>query len=162
MLYQPIASIFVDLARPGFPGSERTIQISTPRAVIEAKRFGISVKVVHPFDRDLTNNYGEQTVDGFATSETRNKLFIIPVRNPTNSSGLIQLAITPNIWNATITPSSLTLGAGNQQDVQFSVRVPNSVPVSPAGTLISQTFEIMALLNGMLIGGVSILVLLDT
>lgn len=159
---QSIASGFVNLPRAGFPGSQQRVQIPTPAAVIEAGRYGIFAKVHHPYDRDLTNNTGEQTLDGFATSETRSKQFVIPVRNPSGANGNIQLQVSPNIWGASIVPNALVLGAGAQQDTQFSVSVPASVPPSPAGTLITQTFEISALLNGALIGGVAIIVLVDS
>lgn len=158
---QPIATAFVDLARAGFPGSERRIEIPTPSEVVEANRYGIFARVLHPYDRDLTNNTGEQTLDGFATSETRNKQFVIPVRNPTGAAGNVQIQVSPNVWGASVVPSVFTLGAAVQQDVQFSVSVPAGVPASPPGTLITQSFEIMALLNGALLGGVTILVLVD-
>lgn len=157
----PIATAFADLARAGFPGSERRIDIATPSAVVDAERYGIFAKVLHPYDRDLTNNAGEQTIDGFATSETRSKQFVIPVRNPTGAAGNIQLQVSPNMWGASVVPSVLTLAAGAQQNVQFSLTVPAGVPASPPGTLITQSFEIMALMNGVLLGGVTILVLVD-
>jgi hypothetical protein len=158
---QPIGSAFVDLARSGFPGSERTVQIATPTQVMQANRYGIFASIVHPYDRNVTNNAGEQTIDGFATSEGRNKQFIIPIRNPTGSVANIQLGISPNIWGAQIVPNTLTLGPGAQQNTQFYVAVPAAVPPSPPGTIITQTFEIMALLNGAFLGGVAILVLVD-
>lgn len=158
---QAIASSFVNLPRAGFPGSQQRVQIPTPAAVIEAGRYGIFATVHHPYDRDLTNNAGEQTLDGFATSETRSKQFVIPVRNPSAAAGNIQLQVSPNTWGASIVPNSLVLGAGAQQDTQFSVSVPAGVPPSPAGTLITQSFEISAFLNGTLIGGVAIIVLVD-
>jgi hypothetical protein len=158
---QAIASKFVNLPRAGFPGSQQRVQIPTPAAVIEAGRYGIFATIHHPYDRDLSNNSGDQVLDGFATSETRSKQFVIPVRNSTGSAGNVQLQVSPNTWGATIVPSTLVLGAGAQQDTQISVTVPAGVPPSPAGTLVTQSFEISALLNGTLIGGVAIIVLVD-
>lgn len=158
---ESIASAFVDLARSGFPGSQRSIEIANPADVIAAKRYGIFVNISHPYDRDPSNNHSEQTIDGFQTSTSRQGNFAIPVRNPTGSVVVIQLAVQPAIWGATIVPSSVTLAPGSQQTVQFSVSVPAVIPPSPAGTLITETFNIVGTIGGKLLGGVAILVLVD-
>lgn len=159
----PISSGFVDLARSGFPGSEQKISLATPKALMDAGRYGIFVDLFHPYDRDATNNSGEQTVDGFSTSQGRTQQFVIPVRNPTGAAATVQLAAGPAplaSW-ATIVPASLTLGAGAQANVLASITVPAGVPASPPGTLIDATIDIVARIGSRLIGGVSILVSLD-
>jgi len=160
---QAIGTHFINLARLGFPGSEGTIEVPLPPAVAAAGRYGIFAKVIHPYDRDPTNNEGEQTADGFQTSHARSKAFVIPVRNPTSSMQTIALtagpsAVTP--WVA-LTPATVTLAAGAQTNVTAVVTVPNSIPASPSGTLISATIDILATMSGGYLGGVAILVLVD-
>jgi hypothetical protein len=55
---QPIASSFVDLPRAGFPGSQQTLTWPMPAALKAADRFAVFVKLVHPYDRDASNNEG--------------------------------------------------------------------------------------------------------
>jgi hypothetical protein len=158
-----LGSVFVNLARAGFPGDEETISYPTPPALIAGGVFGIFVNVVHPFDSDPYNNAGEQTLDGFQTSTGRSHTFVVPVRNPTGSTQTIDLSAGPAgvaPWT-TIVPSSLTLGAGAQQNVMVSISVPTSIPKSPPGTLISAGVDVLATIGGAYLGGVNIAILFD-
>lgn len=160
---QPIGSTFIDLARAGFAGSEGTIKWPLPPLVKAANRYGIFVDVLHPYDKDPNNNRGEQTVDGFQTSQGRSKTFVVPVRNPSGATQTITLSAGPApvaSW-ATIAPATLTLGAGAQQNVMVAIHVPSSIPPSPPGTLISATVDVLATMAGSYLGGVSILILFD-
>lgn len=160
---QPIASVFVDLARAGFAGSEKQVDYPLPPAVAAAGRYGIFVKVIHPYDRDVTNNEGGQTADGFQTSQGRAKTFVIPVRNPTGSFQTITLSAGPASvapW-VVIAPATVTLGPYAQANVMASVTVPAAIPASPPGTLISATVDILARMGGAYLGGVAILILFD-
>jgi hypothetical protein len=160
---EPIGSIFVDLARAGFPGSERTVSLALPSNVKAANRYGIFVNLSHPYDRDTTNNQGEQTLDGFQTSLGRSKSFVVPVRNPSNSAQAITLTAgpAPVVPWVSIVPSVFTLGAGAQQNVMVSVNVPAAIPASPPGTLISATVDVLASMGGVYLGGISIAILFD-
>jgi hypothetical protein len=163
MQREPIGSSFVDLARAGFTGSEKTLSWPLPPALNAAERYGIFVKILHPYDRNPANNEGEQTVDGFQTSQGRSKSFVVPVRNPSGSIQNFSLTAGPAPvapW-VTIVPAAFTLGAGAQQNVMVSVHVPPGIPPSPPGTLISGTVDVMALMSGSYLGGVSILILFD-
>jgi len=160
---QPIASSFVDLARAGFAGSEQTLSWPNPPALVAAGLYGIFVRIVHPYDRDTTNNQGEQTVDGFQTSTGRSKVFVVPVRNPTSSTQTITLTAGPAPvapW-ATVVPSVVTLGAGAQQDVMVAINVPAAIPPSPPGTLISASVDVLATMGGAYLGGVNFAILID-
>lgn len=160
---QPINSTFVNLARAGFAGSEQTISLPLPPVVKAADRYGIFVNLFHPYDRDGTNNQGEQTLDGFQTSTGRLKTFVVPVRNPTGSVRTITLSAGPAPilpW-VTIAPASFTLGAGAQLDTMVSVDVPAAIPPSPPGTLISATVDVLATIDGAYLGGISIAILFD-
>jgi hypothetical protein len=139
---QPIASSFVNLARAGFPGSEATVSLPFPPVVKTANRYGIFVRLVHPYDRDTENNQGEQTLDGFQTSQGRSKTFVVPVRNPMSGA-------------------ATTLGAGAQENVMIEVSVPSNIPPSPPGTLISATVDVLATVDGHYMGGVTIAILFD-
>lgn len=159
----PIGSTFVNLARAGFSGSQVSISVTNPPAVVAASRYGIFVDVVHPYDTDPDNNHGEQTVDGFQTSAGRKKSFVVPVRNPTGSVQTVNLSVGPAQvvpW-VTVVPATLTLAAGAQQDVMVSVDVPTSIPASPPGTLISATVDVLATIGGSYLGGISIDILFD-
>jgi len=160
---QPIGSTFVDLARAGFAGSERTISWPLPPALKAADRYGVFVKLLHPYDKDTRNNEGEQTVDGFQTSQGRSKTFVVPVRNPSGSAQTVVLSAGPAPvapW-VTIVPAVFTLGSGVQQNVMVSVHVPGGIPPSPPGTLISAEVGVLATMGGAYLGGVSILILFD-
>jgi hypothetical protein len=163
MVRQPIGTTFVDLARAGFPGSQKTISWPIPPAVKDERVFGFFVDLLHPYDSDPANNHGEQTVDGFQTSAGRSKTFVVPVRNPTASTQTISLTAGPAPlapW-VTITPATFTLGGGAQKDVMVAVNVPAAVPASPSGTFISATVDVLATIGGAYLGGVSILILFD-
>jgi hypothetical protein len=159
----PISSVFIDLARAGFPFSERELQWPTPAALAAAGRYGVFVDVLHPYDRNPRNNRGEQTVDGFRTSTGRQHAFDVPVRNPTGAAGTVSLAAGPAAvapW-VTVSPSSFALAPGAHQDVKVTVTVPASVPPSPPGTMISATVDVLATLDGAYLGGVSLVILFD-
>lgn len=159
-----IGSTFVNLARAGFPGSQVSISVPAPPALMAAALFGLFVNVVNPYDTDLNNNAGEQTVNGFQTSKGgRSQSFVLPVRNPSGSTQTINLSAGPASvasW-ATILPATLTLGAGAQQNVTVSVVVPAAVPVSPPGTLFTAEIDVLATIGGAYLGGVNIAVLVD-
>lgn len=160
---QPIASSFINLDRAGFPGNQGTLSWATPLALKDASKYGIFVHISHPFDRDPTNNESEQTVDGFQTSEGRSKTFIVPVRNPTGEVQTISLSAGPATilpW-VTITPSTFTLNPGVYENVMVHVNVPATIPASPPGTLISSTIDVLALMRGTYLGGISIIILFD-
>lgn len=159
----PIGSTFVNLARSGYAGSQQSISWPTPPDVVAAGRYGIFVNVVHPYDTDPNNNNGEQTVDGFQTSTGRKKTFVVPVRNPTGSVQTVNLSVGPAQvvpW-VTVVPSSVTLGAGAQQNVMVSVDIPTSIPASPPGTLISATVNVLATIGGAYLGGIALDILFD-
>lgn len=164
MQRQSIGSYFVDLARAGFPAGERQIEVPLPPALNAAGRYGVFAEIAHPYDRDLTNNGGEQSVDGFATSTGRSRTFPIPVRNPSTFVQTISLQVGPPSivpW-VVLVPATLTLGGGAQTNVMAQVNVPSGIPPSPPGTLVSATVDILALLGGSYLGGVSILILFDS
>lgn len=158
-----LGSAFVNLARSGFPGSELTIDWPNPPAVKAAGLYGFFVDIVHPYDSNPENNHGEQTVDGFQTSKGRSQKFIVPVRNPTSSAQTINLSVGPAQvvpW-VKVVPSSVTLGAGAQQNVMVAIDVPASIPASPPGTLISASVDVLATIGGAFLGGVNIAILFD-
>jgi hypothetical protein len=160
---QPIATTFIDLARAGFAGSEGSVSLPLPATVKAANRYGIFVTLSHPFDKDVTNNQGEQTIDGFQTSQGRTKTFVVPVRNPTGAVSTVQLFAGPAAiasW-VTVAPAAFTLAPGAQQDAMVSVNVPTGIPPSPPGTLISATVDVLATIAGTYLGGISIAILLD-
>ncbi len=131
--------------------------------MVAAGRYGIFIDIQHPYDRDRTNNRGQQTVDGMQTSAGRKKTFVLPVRNPFSSAQTIKLTLSPAptaAW-ASVAPAVFTLGAGAQQNVAVTIDVPAAVPVSPPGTLISAAIDLSADAGGAFIGGVSFLILLD-
>ena len=147
---QPIASSFVNLARAGFPGSEATVSLPLPPVVKTANRYGVFVSLVHPYDRDTENNQGEQTLDGFQTSQGRSKTFVVPMRNPMSGAATIYLSAGPAAimpW-VVVAPATFTLGAGAQENVMIEVSVPNNILPSPPGTLISATVDVLATVDG--------------
>ncbi len=159
----PIGSSFVDLALAGAFGSEQAVAWPMPADATAAGRYGIFVDISHPYDRDLSNNQGQQTVDGLQTSNGRAHSFQVPVRNPSSETRTVNLAFSPApeaAW-ATVTPASLTLAPFAVQNVTVAINVPAGLPVSPPGTLISATIDLVATSVGRLLGGVSFLILLD-
>jgi hypothetical protein len=160
---QPIASTFVDLARAGFPGSEGTFALPLPPALNAAGRYGIFVRLIHPYDKDINNNEGEQTLDGFQTSQGRAKTFVVPVRNSQSGVQTFTLTAGPAAFApwVVVAPATFTLAPGAQQNVMVSVTVPNAIGPSPPGTLISATIDVVATAAGAYFGGISIIVLFD-
>jgi hypothetical protein len=155
---------FVDLPRAGFPDSQQTITMPLPADAIATGGFyGIFVQLSHPYDSNTRNDFGEHTINGFTTDSGRSHNFELPVRNPTGATQTVTFTVGPPAVAAwvTIAPSTFTLAPGAQQTVNVQVAVPTSVPVSPAGTAISYTIDIMATLGGAYLGGVSILILVD-
>ncbi len=160
---QAVATSFVDLARAGFPGSEQTLSWPLPPALKAAGLFGLFVTVIHPYDTDVNNNQGEQTLNGFQTSTGRAKAFVVPVRNPMSSAQTITLSAGPlpvANW-VNVVPSVFTLAAGGVKDVMVSIDVPAAIPPSPPGTAISAAVDILATIGGAYLGGVSFVILLD-
>jgi hypothetical protein len=158
-----MSTVFANLPRAGFPASEQQLSVPLAAAAKNAGLYGILVQIYHPYDRDTTNNSGEQTVDGFQTSGGRARNFTLPVRNPSGATQTITFEKGPTDvagW-VNLVPSSLTLAPGAQSNISVQVAVPPWVPISPPGTLISYSIDIMALIGGNYLGGVSILILVD-
>jgi hypothetical protein len=158
-----MGTVFVDLPRAGSAGSQQQISVPLATAAKSAGFYGIFVQIYHPYDRDTSNNFGEQTVNGFTTQTGRAQNFPLPIRNPSGATQTISFEVGPPAvasW-VNVAPSTLTLGPGAQGAVMVQVAVPSNVPISPAGTEISYTIDIMALIGGAYLGGISIVILVD-
>src|SRR6266567_5320660 len=150
MPQQVIGTAIVDLARAGLGGSQKQVSLPLPQAAKDAGRYGIFVRIYHPYDRDNFNNLGEQVVDGFRTSQGRSLSTVVPVRNPTAATQTVVLQVGPAAvasW-VNLAPSTLNLGPGAQANVALQINVPAAVPVSPPGTLVTATMDILATLGG--------------
>ena len=159
----PLATSFVDLARAGFPGSEQTLSWPLPPTLQAVGLFGIFVDLIHPYDSNVFNNHGEQTVDGFQTSTGRSHTFVVPVRNPSGTAQVISLTAGPAPvapWVA-IMPSVFTLGGGAELNVAVTVSVPAAIPPSPPGAKLSASVDVLATIGGAYLGGINILILID-
>jgi hypothetical protein len=161
---QALGSFFIDLPRAGFPGSQGQVSMPLPPALNSAGVYGIFVNIIHPYDLNVANNAGEQTVDGFQTSKDgRSKSFTFPVGNPSGSPATIALTAGPpgvGSW-VTISPSTFSLAPGAQTAVAAAVVVPAAIAPSPPGTEFSATIDILATIDGTYLGGLSIVILID-
>jgi hypothetical protein len=161
---QPLTTSFVDLARAGFPGSEQTLSWPLPPQMKAAGLFGLFVNVIHPYDTDLNNNQGEQTLDAFRTSSTgRLTSFTVPVGNPTASAQDIALTAGPAVIASWVTfdAPAFTLAPGAVRDVKVTIEVPAAMPVAPAGSVLSAVVDVLATMGGGYLGGVSFIILVD-
>lgn len=159
----PFGTTFVNLPRSGFVGSEQQLSMPLPAAAKAEGVYGIFIQIFHPYDRNTKNNSGEQTVNGFTTKTGRAHNFPLPIRNPSGATQSVGFQVGPPevaSW-VNIVPSALVLGPGAQSIVNIQVAVPAAVPVSPPGTSISYTIDILATLGGSYLGGVSILILVN-
>jgi hypothetical protein len=159
-----LGTVIADLARAGFPGSEQQFSLPLTSAAKAVGIYGAFVQIYHPYDSNTANNLGEQTLDGFTTkSSGRTTDFPLPVRNPSYITQTISFVVGPAAvasW-VTLTPSTLTLGPGAQGSVTIRIVVPAAIPISPPGTEVTSTVDIMALMGAAYLGGVSIVILVD-
>jgi hypothetical protein len=159
-----LGTVVADLPRAGFPGSEQKFSLPLTSSAKAAGIYGAFVQIYHPYDSNTRNNSGEQTLNGFTTkSSGRAKDFPLPVRNPSFTTQTINFVVGPPTvasW-VTLTPSTLTLGPGVQGSATIHIAIPGAVPVSPPGTEISFIVDIMAVMGGAYLGGVSIAILID-
>lgn len=134
------------------PGDTQKVTIPTPTAMNAAVRFNVFVTLSHPYDKDPTNNEGEQAFDFQTTGVVgRTMVFHFPVKNRFNATVDVNLLIDPVQWGVAAVPSTFTLTAGAQTDVDVTISIPAAVP---SGTL--QLFSVYAVTPLGLLGGVGL------
>ena len=160
----PIGAVRVDLARAGFPGSTKDAFIPPPPAARAQVKFGVFVSIDHPYDRDRTNNKGEQALDVKHTRDVGpNPTFEFPLRNSFADPIEITLLVNnPQNWFftalvATVAPlSPFFLNPGETRSVSVNIAVPTGTPPGTLGT-----FSVYATTPLGLLGGVALVVIVD-
>ena len=135
-----------------------------PPAARAQVRFGVFVSLEHPYDRDRSNNQGEQAFDVKHTRDVgSNPTFSFPLRNSFSDQTQVTLQVNnPQNWFftalvATVAPlSPFFINPGETRTVGVSIAVPSG---TPAGTL--ATFSVYAMTPLGLLGGVALIVIVD-
>jgi hypothetical protein len=143
-----IGAVSVNVGR----GATEKVVIPSSAEMRAAVRFNVFVTLRHPYDKDLTNNQGEQGFDLQNTASVgRAMQFQFPLRNRFSTATDVTLLVDPVQWGVTITPANVFLNAGAQTNVSVTL----SIPVTePSGT--SVLFSVYAVTPLGLLGGVGL------
>ncbi|WP_315822603.1 hypothetical protein [Paraflavitalea speifideaquila] len=120
------------------------------------QRAGVHIKIQHPNDPNLINNYGSQVHDGsFTTESGRNFSMHIPVLNNSNFSRQIFLSVLPTDLVASISPASHFFAPHEQFLATLHVEVPGFLQGTPAAYIEKEVSVIGRLADSSLVGGVT-------
>ncbi len=120
------------------------------------QRAGVHIKIEHPNDPNLINNYGSQVHDGsFTTDSGRNFSIQIPVLNNSNFSRQIFLSILPTDIIASVAPLSHNFTPYEQILATLHIEVPSYMHGTPASYIEKEVSVIGRLSDNELIGGVT-------
>lgn len=123
----------------------------------------IEVRISHPHDKVADNNLGYQAIHGVRTSQVgRSYSMHFAVLNASAATETITLVVLANDIGGTVTPASRVFAPGEQITATLSVNVPAAI-VPPAGDFILKDATVVGYdSGGRLLGGVTLLVRVDS
>lgn len=148
----------------GLAPDAKLISFPTSAALRElGNDVSIEVSISHPHDKDASNNVGYQAIHGVRTSQVgRSSTMSFAVRNPSASTDIITLAVLANDIGATVSPASRVFAPNEQITATLSVNVPATI-VPPAGGFVLKDATVVGYNSGgKLLGGVALLVRIDS
>lgn len=123
----------------------------------------IEVRISHPHDKVADNNLGYQAIHGVRTSQvgkSPSKQFAVV--NASASTQTITLMVLANDIGAAVTPTSRVFAPGEQITATLTTLVPAAI-VPPAGDFILKDATVVGYdSSGRLLGGVTLLVRIDS
>jgi len=138
----------VDLNKAGLNPDERSIEFFLPQSIRD--KFGhlsVFVTVHHPHDRNANNNTGEQAWSASPANDGQAASFAFQLRNSLAQATTFDLVVLEATWSAALSDNQVILAAGQVRNLMLNVQV----PVGASG---QQHFNVVALVNGALFGGV--------
>lgn len=138
----------LNLNKSGLPGSVRTVKAALPSDPVQNwERVAVFVSVEHPYDRDASNNQGEQAWSRSGATIGGGGTFAFQIRNNLPTQQVFGLEVIGSEWNASLDKASVSLVPGGSDVVTLSVAVPTSANQS-------RSFNVIALReDGTLYGG---------
>jgi hypothetical protein len=123
----------------------------------------IEVKISHPHDKVADNNLGYQAIHGVRTSQVgKSPSMQFAVVNASAAAETITLVVQANDIGGVVTPSSRVFAPGEQIIATLTTNVPSSI-VPPAGDFILKDVTVVGYdSRGRVLGGVTLLVRVDS
>lgn len=123
----------------------------------------IRVDISHPHDKNSDNNTGYQTIHGVNTSEAGKSPSVdFVVVNDRPSIDTINLVVQANDINATVTPTSHVFAANEQITATLSTNIPASIVPPAGGHILKEATVIAYNSSGNMLGGITLLVRVDS
>lgn len=121
---------------------------------------GFFVRISHPHDEQQLNNVGEQVHTAVQTSESgRTGQISFPVRNPTGVPGNVGLSVMANDIGGVVSPGVLSLAPFAQSLATLRWSVPGHLPGAEP---VERRLTVVARLDGGLLGGLTLIVDIDS
>lgn len=130
----------------------------------ESQRFSFMVKAEHPYDTELINNQGSQTIDGRQTSLAGRHFTVdVPVRNPhSDVSRRIELQVIPGALIASINWDHHEFAPLEERVVRLDVTVPAGLRETEDSSNKYPVTVIATYNGGMLLGGATVITRIDS
>jgi len=160
-VFTPLGDQMINL---GLAPDAKLVSFPTSAALRElGNDVSIEVSISHPHDKDAANNLGYQAIHGVRTSQAgRSPTMSFAVRNPSAAADTINLVVLANDIGATVSPTTRVFAPNEQITATLSVHVPAAI-VPPAGGFILKDATVVGYSSsGKLLGGVALLVRVDS
>lgn len=159
--FSPLGAQMINL---GIGPSSQTLNFPINQAIRDlGNNVSIRVDISHPHDKDPENNLGLQGIHGVLTSEVgKTPSLNFAVVNQSLNNETINLVVQPNDIGATVSPTNHTFLPNEQITATLSVNIPASI-VPPAGGFVLKDATVIAVTgSGKTLGGVTLLVRVDS
>ena len=144
-------------------GQQITLKYPWSQAILEGdQRVGIHIRIEHPYDEKLINNFGSQVIDAAYTSVAgRNFSILVPVVNNSAFNHTLQFQVLPTDINATLNASSHVFAPFEQINLALHSVVPNFLHGTPASPLQREITVVARQTGGTIIGGTTLIIYID-
>ncbi len=123
----------------------------------------IQVQISHPHDKAPDNNLGHQAIHGVRTSQAgRSPSMTFAVVNAAPTSDTITLMVLANDIGAAVTPANRVYAPGEQITATLTTAVPAAIVPTTGGFVLKEATVVGYNSSGKLLGGVTLLVRVDS
>lgn len=160
-IFAPLGAQMINL---GLAPDQKIMQFPVSNAIRElGNNVSIRVDISHPHDKDAHNNLGFQAIHGVVTSDVgKAPKMDFAVVNDSAASETITLVVQANEIGASVSPASKVFAPNEQITATLSTAIPASITPPSGGHILKEATVIGYNSSGKILGGVTLLVRIDS
>lgn len=160
----PLNPLGAHMINLGVGPSHQVLNFPVSQAIKDlGNNVSIRVDLSHPHDKDPDNNVGFQAIHGVLTSESgKNPSVNFAVVNQSLTNETINLVVQPNDIGATVSPASHNFLPNEQISATLTAAIPASIVPPTGGFVLKEATVIAVTSSGKTLGGITLLVRVDS